>query len=367
MRTLLVAGGSGGHLIPALTLAEHLRKRGPCFFLSTRRPMDRTLASMTTADSGKSLEWIALDLEHLTPVWRWATPRYVLRQMKAWRRLRKILRRVRPDVVIGFGGYLSAVGLAAARLERVPTVIHEQNVLPGRANRWLSPWADAVAVSFPETAGLLSKRAVVEVTGNPVRPHLKKVSLGQARSHFGFDLNRPVLLITGGSQGSEAINSAVLRMWERVPPRERRRLQVIHLTGLGKPAPIRRAYRRFQMDAAVHPFLHEMEFAYAAATLALSRAGATAIAEMVDLQLPAILVPYPHAGGHQRANARWMASFGGAVVLEEKELSSERLWEELQEFLWDPERLAYMRVALQSKSDGSALDRLEALVERVAR
>ena len=212
----------------------------------------------------------------------------------------------------------------------------------------------------------------MEFTGNPIRPRLKEVSLSQARSHFKFDLDRPVLLVAGGSQGSGAINQAVLKMWENVGPGDRQRLQVIHLAGSNRHAGagqfdrITQAYRRLSMDARVFPFLHEMEFALAAATLAVSRAGATAIAEMTTLGLPSILIPYPHAGGHQRFNAHWVESAGGGTVLEERALTPEKLWAEVSALLWDSKRLAQMKEALKERADGSAAERLKALVCRVA-
>lgn len=359
MKILLVAGGSGGHLIPAMTLAESLRGEGPCWMMSTARPVDKILY-----DEG--LDWVTVDLRIWTPLRRWLSPLFLAHQMGALRRAWTLLRRIRPDVVVGFGGYLSAVGLAFARLQGIPTVIHEQNLMPGRANRWLAPGADATAISFPETARLLSRRAAVELTGNLVRSRLREVSSGQARSHFRFDPDRPVLLVMGGSQGSQAVNQAVLKMWETVPPEDRQRLQVIHLTGARSFDQIVEAYRRLSMEARVFPFLHQMEFALAAATLAVSRAGATAIAEMIALGLPAILIPYPHAGGHQRFNAHWVEVARGATVLEERELTPEKLWAEVSALLGDSKRLARMKEALEQRADGSAAERLKVLVCRIA-
>jgi len=369
VRTLLVAGGSGGHLIPAMTLAESLRGEGPCWLMSTARPVDREIASafdkLRPRNDG-GLEWVTVDLRPWKPLRRWLSPFFLAHQLGALRRVWTLLRRIQPDLVIGFGGYLSAVGLTLARLQRVPTVIHEQNLMPGRANRWLAPLADAVAVSFPETTWFLSRRAVVEFTGNPVRPRLKGVSSSEGRSHFRFDPDRPVLLVMGGSQGSQAVNQVVLKMWEKVGAEDRQRLQVIHLTGAQQFDQVVETYRRLSMEARVFPFLHQMEFALAAATLALSRAGATAIAEMMALGLPAILIPYPHAGGHQRFNAHWVDFAGGAAVLEERELTPEKLWAEVSALLWDSKRLAQMKEALGRRADGSAAERLRILVYRIA-
>jgi len=372
MRTLLVAGGSGGHLIPALTLADHLRNRGPSLVLTTARPIESVLLRPSTG-SGRSgtsdertpLQWVAVDLKRFTPLWRWFWPGYLIHQMKALFRVRSTLRQFRPDVVVGFGGYLSAVGIFLGRMSRIPTVIHEQNVLPGRANRWLSSLTDTVAVSSPQTAKFLSRRARVEVTGTPVRPHLKQGNPQQARAFFRFDDRRPVVVVMGGSQGSQAINRLAVRMWESASAQDRHEVQVVHLAGPAEIASVEQAYRALGVEARVYGFLREMEMLYAAASLVISRAGATSIAEMTALLVPAILIPYPHAGAHQLANARWMESVGAAAVCEEAGLTPAALWQQLSGFLQRPDRLIQMRAALRAQSNGSAVDKLGTLVEKM--
>lgn len=359
MKTLLVAGGSGGHLIPALTLAEHLQSKGSCVILSTSRPVDRALAAVSR------VEWMTVDLQKFTPLWRWFLPGYTLHQLGAMGRVWKILRRTRPDVVIGFGGYLSAVGVVAARFSGVPTVVHEQNLIPGKANRLLARVADAVGVSFPETKEHLPSGALVEVTGNPLRSTLSKMTAAEARESFGFHAQAPVLLVMGGSQGSQAVNALTLRMWENLPPESRKRFQVLHLAGEARRAEVEQAYKKFEINARVFGFLHDMGAAYAAASLAVSRAGATTISEMTALQVPSVLIPYPYAGAHQRANARWLETLGGAVVLEEAGLTPQVLWEKIDLLLGSPERLAKMKAALAAHPDGLAVERLENLLEKV--
>ncbi len=361
MKALLVAGGSGGHLIPALTLAEYLQQKQRCVILSTARPIDRIVASIS------HVEWETVDLQKFTPLWRWFLPGYTLRQCRAIRGVWGVLRRTRPDVVVGFGGYLSAVGIVAARLSGVPAVVHEQNLLPGRANRLLALVANAVGVSFPETKRYLPRRALVEVTGNPVRRSLKREDSSEARRFFGFDPALPVLLIMGGSQGSRAVNTLGLGMWEELSPEARRNFQVLHLTGQAEAAAVEQAYKNLGVKARVCGFLHEMETAYSAATLAVSRAGATTISEMIALQVPAIFIPYPYAGGHQKANAGWLQERGAAIFFEEEGLTSRKLWSEIEALLSEPGRLEKMSSALGACSDGSSVERLEALVKKTVR
>ncbi len=359
MKTLIVAGGSGGHLIPALALAEHLTNLGPCLILSTTRPVDRTVASVS------SVEWMTVEFQQWMPLHRWLSPRYTAHQFGAVRQVWSILHQVQPDVVVGFGGYFSAIGVTAARLGGFPAVVHEQNFLPGRANRWLSPLVNAVAVTFPETKNYLSSRSVVEVTGNPIRINKQPIHPEEARSSFGFDLVRPVLLVMGGSQGAQSINRLSLSAFESLSPADRGGLQVLHLAGSRDASYVEAAYRRLGIDARVFSFFHEMHRAYRAATLAISRAGATTIAELISSELPSILIPYPYAGGHQWANAHWIHVSGGAILIEEQSLTPEILWRSVQALLSDSGRLTAMRTALHAQADGSATERLGSLIRKV--
>ena len=362
MNVLLVSGGSGGHLVPAMALAEHLQPEDRCVLMSTRRPVDRLLA----AEAASAVEWETIGLQPFTPLWKWLSPLYLARQLRAAGRVRSVIEKAKPDVVVGFGGYLSAVGVVTARGAGIPSVIHEQNLLPGRANRLLARLADAVAVSFPETKSHLPRRAAVETTGNPIRLQRGGMTAEQARATLGLDREKPVLLVMGGSQGSRAINRLALAVWEAAPAKYKEEIQLLHLAGTEEAATeAGEAYRRLGVRAAVFPFLGRMDLALASATLAVCRAGATGIAELTAMELPSILIPYPYAGAHQRANAEWARGAGGAILLEEKGLTAERLWREVERLLSDPARLAGMRRALRDRSDGQAAQRLGELVRRV--
>jgi UDP-N-acetylglucosamine--N-acetylmuramyl-(pentapeptide) pyrophosphoryl-undecaprenol N-acetylglucosamine transferase len=244
-------------------------------------------------------------------------------------------------------------------------VIHELIVSPGDEIRWLAPFAQAVAVSFPQTKQHLSRRARVEVTGNPIPPR-QPIDPICAREHLGLDGERPVLLVMGGSQGSEAINRWAIRIWEDQSLSKRQQVQILHLAGLRGADEAEHAYHRLGMKGRVFPFFRQMHFAYAASSFAISRAGATTIAELVEYRLPAILIPYPYAGGHQRQNALWMQQQGGAVVIREEELSCQRLWEAVESLWGQPRRLGRMQAALGACANGSAVERLGELVRRVA-
>ena len=363
MKVVLVAGGSGGHLVPALALADDLRSGSDqCWMISTRRPVDELMSSDPEAEG----IWSSVDLKRFTPLWRWLNPLFVSGQVRSMGEIGKILRQIRPDVVVGFGGYLTVAAVVSARARGIPTVIHEQNVLPGRANRWLARWSDAVAVSFPQTLTHLPRNARSRLTGNPIRARPEEWTREKGCALFGFDPARPVVLVMGGSQGSQAVNRLILEVWEGISDEERAALQVLHLTGPAGFEEVRSRYPDLKMTARVIPFLKEMPAALSAATLAVSRAGATAICEMTAFGVPALLIPYPHAGAHQMENARWMSSVGGAVVLEEKRTGPEALWKGLRELLADEGRRGRMRQSLQAHADGSAASRLGAFVREVA-
>ncbi|MCM8812224.1 MAG: undecaprenyldiphospho-muramoylpentapeptide beta-N-acetylglucosaminyltransferase [Candidatus Omnitrophica bacterium] len=359
---LIVAGGSGGHLVPAVALAEHLQRTARCVLVSTARPVDRLMSE------GSGVEWVRVDLKPVRPSLRWLWPGYWVGQWKGFQRIRQVIRKERPAAAIGFGGYISAVALVAAKLARLPVVIHEQNVLPGGANRLLARFADAVAVHFKETGEHLPRGCRVEVTGNPLRTFQGKVTVREARQFFGLESEEPVLLVMGGSQGSRAVNDAILKMWEARAGFDEPGMQVIHLCGSEDPEKLREAYRLLGVPARVFPFLREMEMAYAAATLAVSRAGATTISELSAVRLPAVLIPYPHAGGHQRANARWLAQRQGAIVVEQSELAPYDLWKRINALIRSPRRLEEMRQAMTGITNGTpAVEKLARLVEKVVK
>jgi UDP-N-acetylglucosamine--N-acetylmuramyl-(pentapeptide) pyrophosphoryl-undecaprenol N-acetylglucosamine transferase len=361
LRLLLAAGGSGGHLTPAIALADRMQADGDrCWMLSTARAVDGWFKT-------DGLAWHTVDLMRPTPLWRWMNPIYAMHQARAMRRIEIALKAIQPDVVVTFGGYLGlAVAFLALRVG-IPVVIHEQNVLPGRANRWLAPYVHGVALSFKETLAYLPRSARWEVVGNPIRfrPNGSETMRPEACRFFGLDPNRMVMLVMGGSQGAEAINRLVLSMWAQLPQKIRQTFQVIHLAGMRQAHWVEAQYLHLGMDARVFPFLDRIDQALASADLAIGRAGATSIAELAAFGLPAILIPYPYAGRHQWANAQWVRSIGGAVVLAEREATAQRLWEAVKTMI-QPETLGAMRRALVGKANVSAADRLAEWIRQIA-
>ena len=282
----------------------------------------------------------------------------------AYRECRHVLAFWKPQVAVAFGGYASVPGAAAALSMRIPLVLHEQNVIPGLANRLLEPFARRVAVSFQETLDYRprwKKKAVL--TGNPLlrRPG---EGAGDAWEHFGLERERKTLAVVGGSQGAASLNRAVL---EALPVwRGRTDLQVVHAVGRDK-------YREFLDQAAevdsggllYRPleFIERMDLLYEAADLLVCRAGASTVTELAAAGCAAILVPYPHAtAAHQDANAAVLQRAGAAVVIEDRELDGVRLAREVDILLADEGRLQEMRKASRRLGRPQAAEELADLV-----
>jgi UDP-N-acetylglucosamine--N-acetylmuramyl-(pentapeptide) pyrophosphoryl-undecaprenol N-acetylglucosamine transferase len=244
------------------------------------------------------------------------------------------------------GGFTSAGPALAAKRLGLPVFLHEANSIPGRANRWLAHLADGAFVYFPEAAGRISHQHV-RVTGMPVRSQFEPADAESCRRALQLDPHRPVVLIMGGSQGAGPINEALVASLPELAEREPD-LQFIHLTGVAGGDAVAAAYRVQGRRAFVAPFLTEMELALGAATLAVTRSGASSLAEQAAMRLPAILIPYPHAAdNHQLYNARAFADTGAARLLPQSAASAERLTMEIRSLLADEPRRRGMQVALR--------------------
>jgi len=363
MRVLMAAGGTGGHVLPAVTVARWLKQRDPdcsCVAVSGRRGVadqwwDASLGELATV----SVEPWPRRLQVVDP-------RYWWRQVRATLRLAQLLRRYRPQVVVGFGGYVAGPAVLLAKLSGTPTVIHEQNVFPGRTTRLLVRWADRVTVSFEETRRYLPSRARVTVTGNPVRAEVEGRSRETALKALGLSPEKPVLLVMGGSQGSHVLNTVIVEALASLAPKERRGLQLLHLTGAKDHAAVAERYRALGVAGHALAALPAMGPAYAAATLAVVRAGATTLAELVATATPSVLVPYPYAGAHQTANAHWLSRRGGALAMDQSVFTPARFIEMVLPLLRDPARLAAMRASLQSLAMPGAAERVATAVLEVA-
>ncbi len=337
MRLLLAGGGTGGHLFPAVALAEQLRMEDPeseILFVGT----DRGLEYRMLPELGWSLRTV--DMSGFAGLGLAARGKALVKLAGSFMQSRQILKEFKPDVVVGVGSYASVPVLLAANSLRLPTVIHEQNAWPGLANRCLGRWARRICLSFA-AADRAFHHGATTLTGNPVRKAM------EACPDITFE--KPCLLVFGGSHGSRAINQALiaatplLNGW-------RDRLRIVHQTGEQDYEEVSQAYAdQGWPDRNVESFIRDMASTYAAATLVVCRAGATTLAELTACGRPAILIPYPHAaGGHQSSNARALAAKGAALMFEEKDLVPAQLASVINDLLQD--RTTLQRMASTAKS-----------------
>jgi len=326
-RTIMImAGGTGGHVFPGLAVADFLRTSGwRVVWLGTRSGME---AALVQRHGYEMAEVNFPGLRGKGPLAYFLLPLRLL--LAFWQSARAIFA-LRPDVVLGMGGYISFPGGMMAALLGKPLVIHEQNSIVGMANRVLARVADRVLCAFPGALG----RATL--TGNPVRPEITAVPPPEQRYPHRTGPLR--VLVVGGSLGAKALNETVPRAVALLP--DKRRPGVTHQAGAPHLESLGRAYSAAGVPASVVAFIEDMAGAYAEADLVVSRAGATTVAEIAAVGVASVLIPFPYAvDDHQRANAKFLVDAGAAILLPQSELSEERLAALIAGF--DRERLAAM-------------------------
>lgn len=341
MRILVVTGSSGGHIFPALSFLEALIDTHKD--IETLLVLPRTNIKKDSKDNRFKTKYVAIVPLRLT-----ADVKNLIAILKFFRGFLEsilILVTYRPRIVVGFGSIVCVPMIMCARLFGIKTVLHEQNVIPGRANRFLIRFVNRFAISFERTKEFLGEHAHKAVfTGNPLRKELKRLDKKKALDFFGFKEDRFTVLVTGGSQGSHRINMEFSKAILGIA--ERSKMHIIHLTGENDYDMVRRIYGDLNLEIKIFDFLNAMEYAYSVSSIALSRAGATTIAELIMFQLPAILIPYPFAYKHQMENAKVLQSQGAALVLKEETLDTEVLQSTLERLMHHPEEVEAMRLGL---------------------
>jgi len=352
-RILLAGGGSAGHTSPLLATADALRRLEPGVEI-TALGTARGLETRVVPAAGYPLELVPpVPLPRRPGVDLLRTPG---RLGGAFRATLAVLDRVRPDVVVGFGGYVSVPAYLAARRRRLPIVVHEGNALPGIANRLGARLTRHVATSFPDTRlpharylGLPVRRMIATLDRSALRD--------EARSEFGLRPDLPALLVTGGSQGARRLNQSVAAAAGTLAEAG---VQVLHVVGpAGDASPQREPGGP---PYVVLPFVDRMDLAYAAADAVLCRAGSNTVTEVSGVGLPAIFVPLPHGNGEQALNARPVVAAGGGLLVPDAELTPEWVREHVPALLGDGERLATMSAAAAAVVPLDADEKLAAMV-----
>jgi UDP-N-acetylglucosamine--N-acetylmuramyl-(pentapeptide) pyrophosphoryl-undecaprenol N-acetylglucosamine transferase len=337
-RVAIACGGTGGHLFPGLAVAEQLVDRG-CSVTLLVSPKEVDQQAVRLA---KGVEVVTLPAVGLSQGKRLAFMRGFV---QSYRSARKIFRASPPDAALAMGGFTSAPPVLAARGFGARTFLHESNTIPGRANRWLSRVVHQAFVGFPQAAAPLHTRNVT-CTGTPVRPQFQSRDAAPCRIALGLDPDKPVLLVTGGSQGASGLNHLVIQtlpLFARAVPE----LQLFLLTGSNDFESVRQSCSSSPLKTLVHPFFAEMDLALGAATIAVSRAGASSLAELAAVRVPGVLVPFPAAtDNHQFYNARAFEETGAARLLEQKSATPEKLFELVSEWMSNDAAREKARIAL---------------------
>jgi UDP-N-acetylglucosamine--N-acetylmuramyl-(pentapeptide) pyrophosphoryl-undecaprenol N-acetylglucosamine transferase len=356
MRAILAGGGTGGHVIPALAIANELKKRygAEVLFIGTARGIENRLVPA----AGYPLQLVRVGaLKNVSLMTRAKTAVDLPRAVWSAGRM---LNEFAPDVVIGVGGYASGPAMLAGVMKHIPTLAFEPNVVPGFANRVVARFVSGAAVHFAETAKYFRH---AEVTGVPVRQAFFEI----LPKHGGT----PTLLVFGGSQGAHAINEAMIRCLPELH-RQAPGTCIIHQTGERDYNDALAAYRRFDQSGSGEPvqvfkFIEDMPSAFARADLVVCRSGASTVAEITAAGKPAIFVPFPRAADdHQRVNAEALARAGAAVVVEESRLEGVWLAETIAALLGDARRLHIMSEAARELSHPNAARDIAAMAARVA-
>ena len=353
MRAILAGGGTGGHVIPVLAIAQQLQKdySAEVLFVGTARGIENRLVPAAGFPlrlvQGGALKNVSLatrlktafDLPHA--VWD----------------ARRILSDFRPDIVIGVGGYASGPAMLAAVLRRVPTLVFEPNFVPGFANRLVAPLVSGAAVHFAET-GRYFRRC--EVTGVPVREAFFQIA------HQNSVNTKPTLLVFGGSQGAHAINQVVVdsvaELRRRIPG-----IHIVHQTGERDYNDVQAAYADWGDSVEVYRFIDDMPGLFNRASLLICRSGASTVAEVTAAGKPAVFVPFPRAADdHQKRNAEALERAGAAVMLEESKLNRESLVETVGSLFSQPSRLETMSDAARKLSHPNAARDIAAMAARLA-
>jgi len=350
---IIAGGGTGGHIYPGIAIAQEFKRRDAdtqVLFVGTAKGLETKIIPR----EGFNLELI--EIAALKRVGFVNRIKSLLMLPKSFLDVRALIKRVRPDVVIGVGGYASGPVVLMAALMDVPTLVAEQNALPGFTNRILARFVKAAAISFEEAREFFGEKA--EITGNPVRAEFFDVPV----KHTGDVIH---VLITGGSQGARAINEALIGALPLLDE-EKDRLSFTHQTGENDFYRVRDAFENSGLKAEVKPFIEKMVDEFTEADLVISRAGATTVAELAAAGKPAIMIPFPYAADdHQRKNAEAVERAGAGRMILQAELTPERLAKELLWLARDPQQLGRMAEASKSLGRLDAAKRVVDLAMRI--
>jgi len=351
-RFIISGGGSGGHVFPAIAIANALRKRIPeseILFVGARDKLEMT----KVPKAGYDIEglWISGLQRSLT----WKNVMFPLKLISSLGKSRSIIRRFKPDVAIGVGGYASGPLLRMAAAARIPTLIQEQNSYAGLTNKWLAKKVDRICVAYPGMQRFFPEEKII-LTGNPVRSDLANADREQALNHFSLELRKKTILVTGGSLGARTLNEALQGASQTLKDDEN--IQVIWQTGSRYQAEFAKGETAQLSNVRTMAFVDRMDLAYACADLVVCRAGAMTISELAVLGKAAILIPSPNvAEDHQTSNARILVEKNAAKMVTDKE-ATQQLIPTILKLIHDEEKLKKLKLNIAGFGHADATERI---------
>lgn len=364
-RIVIAAGGSGGHIFPAISLARRLRDRErqcDILFVGSNKSLDRRIFEKN------GFNYKLLSTNKLPYRASFALLMFFVKLTGDLLHSLYIICRYRPDVVVSFGGYVASPIALAGFLLKVPVLTHEQNVVPGRANKILFKLSRVVALSFDETRGFMgsdSRKAVL--TGNPIRPEIFRHDRAASMKKFGLREDKFTILIVGGSQGAHRLNEIFIKAFAGFDQDMKARLQVVHLTGLKDHEWAAAEYGASGIDHRVYSFIDTIEEAYSVSDLVVTRSGASALFEIAFFAKPMIVVPYPFAMSHQSQNAAVFSKNRAAIQIEERDLSEERVRNVVKELVHDDAKRSQLAESARRMAFPESSDILASHVLRLAK
>ncbi len=354
IRLLLTGGGTGGHLFPAVATAQEFVRQRPgteILFVGTRRKMD-TESLMAYGFGNESIVCYGLKGKNILQLFK-AVATLPYSYVQAVR----IIRKFSPDMILGVGGYVTGPVVAAGKSCGIPTLIHEQNSIPGLANRKLGKIVNRVCLSLPGSEIYFPAEKTVH-TGNPVRKNI--LDLLESKKPVK-ETGKLTVLVLGGSQGAQMLNNLVTEAFLLQDHKLSSKVDLIHQTGEKDAAKVAELYKKAGIKVEVKPFFEQMDSVYAKADLLVSRAGATTLSEIAVLGKPAILVPYPYAAdNHQTKNGEYYERGGGVLLYQEKDLSGTALAQCIDDLASDSKRLKMMGIAMRELSFPEAAKKIVA-------
>jgi UDP-N-acetylglucosamine--N-acetylmuramyl-(pentapeptide) pyrophosphoryl-undecaprenol N-acetylglucosamine transferase len=347
MRIIVSGGGTGGHIYPAITIIKAIKEKvnfSEVLFIGTEHGLEADIIPK----EGLEIQFINVaGFERRLSVKNIQT---IMKTIGSIWQSRKIIQNFKPDLVIGTGGYVCGPVLLAASLMGIPTMIQEQNVIPGITNKILSRFVDKIALGYEEAKNYFPNPNKTFFSGNPIRDEVMRFKREESIVALGLDKTKRTILISGGSRGARSINQAMLQVHQYFA--DSKEIQLLHVTGQSEYNGIVRNLSQCGIDTTtagnsiIKPYLYNMPQALAAADLAIFRAGAIGLAELTSRGIPSILIPYPYAAeNHQEFNARVMEQQGAAILIRDTELNGDLLIKSINDVVNSPERLETMAIA----------------------